>query len=163
MEPLDFHGQTVDVKVLDRRGDLVRVDLEVAESPFDVVDQGNHQTIGLVGGSEGQPGPARVHDTELPHFLALLLRDQRSNHRLAFVHGPQVFGGATGIVSQRGGFDQQIQHRGNNLSRNGGGLDVDRWQFRVCEEERDMEISDTGVVVWCDAIVKRQRKATSKG
>ena len=162
MEPLDFHGQTVDVKVLDRRGDLVRVDLEVAESPFDVVDQGNHQTIGLVGGSESQPGPARVHDTELPHFLALLLRDQWSNHRLAFVHGPQVFSGATGIVSQRGGFDQQIQHRGNNLSRNGGGLDVDRWQFRVCEEERDMEISDTGVVVWCDAIVKRQRQATFK-
>ena len=162
VNPLDFHGQTVDIKVLDRRRDLVRVDLEVAKSPFNIIDQRNHQTIGLVGGSEGQPGPAGVHNTELPHVLALLLRDQGSNHRLAFVHSPQVLSGPTGIIPQRGGFNQQIQHCGNNLGRDGGGVDVDRCQFRVCEEERDMEISDPGVVVWSDAIVKGKRKATSK-
>lgn len=163
VNPLDFHRQLVDVEVLDDRRDLVRVDLHVAESPFDIVDQGDHQTVGLIRGPERKPRTTSVHDTKLPILPALLFASQRSNHGLTFVQGSDISGGVTSIISERSRFNQQVENGRGDLAVNDRGFDGDGRQFRVCENKGDMEVSDAGVVIGCNSVVVRQRETTGNG
>lgn len=163
VDPLDFHRQLVDVKVLDDRRDLVRVDLHVAESPFDIVDQGNYQTVGLIRGPERKPRTTGVHDTKLPILPALFFANQRSNHGLTFVQGSDISGGLTGVISERSRFDQQIENGRGDLAVNDRGLDGNGGQFRVRENKWDMEVAHTGIVIGCDPIVIWQRQTAGDG
>lgn len=99
---------------------LLRVQLEwigddIGESPLSVGFERHDQTVWLCGRPHAEPCSARVHCGEVPFLLAVVLRDECADHRLAFVHREQIFDDLSRLLVNRGGFDEKIEDCWENL------------------------------------------------
>lgn len=127
---------------VDQKQELViflRIKLEwigddIGESPLSVGFKRHDQAVRLCSSSHAEPCSARVHRGEMPFLLAVVLGDKFAYHRLALVHREQISNDLIRLLVNRGGFDEEIEDRGENLGGKDSIIDFDLGKLRVREE-----------------------------
>lgn len=123
---LPRHGSVQGGNVsLEHGSPFLWVDAEIGEPPHCVALDGRDETVRLAGRSQRNPGSAGVHRGELPFAAALVLVDERTDHRLAFVEREQVLEDLHSLVVGGRGLDEEIQDRGQDLGGEDFVVDLD--------------------------------------